>query len=128
MGGGGRTTATGMLDSSRNCDAAPVAAGVSLIVDGIDCDCVEEDNDEEKEDGAGGVEVCCAIFNTDRSSSIAMTSDLLFLCVFGRSVRVCEDIVSEFNLDKAARPLPMPAPAPIIVFRRVVPLHDGFDA
>ena len=37
-------------------------------------------------------------------------------------------MVSEFNLDKAARPLPMPAPAPIIVFRLVVPLHDGFDA
>ena len=119
MGGGGRTTATGMLDSSR------------------DCGCVEEeeeeeeeddDDDEEKEEDGAGVEVCCAIVNTDRSSSIAMTSDLLVLCVFCRSVRVCEDMVSEFNLDKAARPLPMPAPAPIIVFRLVVPLHDGFDA
>ena len=59
-----------MLDSSR------------------DCGCVEEEeeeedeedaDDEEKEEDGAGVEVCCAIVNTDRSSSIAMTSDLLFL-------------------------------------------------
>lgn len=91
-----------------------ISASAYSNVGGIDCD-----------DGAD-VEVCCAIVKADWSSSAAMTLDLLFLCVF-LSARVCETIVSEFNLDRAARPLPMPWSKPITVFRRVVPLHDGFD-